>query len=119
MISRVLSLVLGYDGRTRHSRSCINSETNLKPRNAARPTYKLDKAALSTIKGKIHTEKPTHDLYTWSGTITVDGGETPLDIDNLLLRVRVAHARSRSLARSFVRSQSCRYSFMWRLYYRV
>jgi phospholipid-transporting ATPase len=65
----------------------VNRETNLKIRQGRPETaHLLTPAAMSMYQGVIKSEAPNNSLYTYEGTLSVDGVEVPLEPLQLLLR---------------------------------
>ncbi|AET39861.1 aminophospholipid-translocating P4-type ATPase DRS2 Ecym_5071 [Eremothecium cymbalariae DBVPG len=65
----------------------LDGETNLKIKQARIETSKfLDEAQLSTMRGKLLSEPPNSSLYTYEGTITLNGTKIPLNPDQMILR---------------------------------
>lgn len=65
----------------------LDGETNLKIKQPRKETVHLiDSHALSSIKGKIKSERPNSSLYTYEGTMELDGGEFALSPEQLILR---------------------------------
>ncbi|ODQ77312.1 hypothetical protein BABINDRAFT_41667 [Babjeviella inositovora NRRL Y-12698] len=65
----------------------LDGETNLKIKQGREETADLvDPHSLIGLTGKIMSEKPNSSLYTYEGTLTLNGREIPLAPDQLLLR---------------------------------
>ncbi|ODV88143.1 hypothetical protein CANARDRAFT_192996 [[Candida] arabinofermentans NRRL YB-2248] len=65
----------------------LDGETNLKIKQAKEETaHLMSPQELIRCQGKILSEKPNSSLYTYEGTLYLDGQEIPLNPDQLLLR---------------------------------
>lgn len=65
----------------------LDGETNLKIKQARPETSKfIDSRALKNIHGKILSEQPNSSLYTYEGTMTLNGQEIPLSPEQMILR---------------------------------
>ena len=69
--------------------SSVISETNLKIKQGRTETaHILSSTEAAKLSGKIKSELPNNSLYTFEGTMLMDGGkEFPLDPSQILLRV--------------------------------
>ena len=75
------------DGLCYIETSNLDGETNLKIKQPRKETVHLiDPHKLVSLKGKILSERPNSSLYTYEGTMEVDGTEFPLSPEQLLLR---------------------------------
>jgi len=85
--------------------ACVRcSETNLKIRQALPETSHLtDPAALADLRGDIECEGPSRHLYSFSGSLHVEGS-APLSVGvkQLLLRVRSPRTVPHRTARKFI-----------------
>jgi phospholipid-transporting ATPase len=67
----------------------LDGETNLKIRQGRPETAGiLSSHQANEMSGHIETELPNNSLYTFEGTMLLNGKEFPLDPAQLLLRVR-------------------------------
>lgn len=65
----------------------LDGETNLKIKQARQETAGiLDENALSHLHGKILSEHPNSSLYTYEGTMTLNGSTFPLSPEQMILR---------------------------------
>ncbi|SCU90974.1 LADA_0F07382g1_1 [Lachancea dasiensis] len=65
----------------------LDGETNLKIKQAKVETSKiLDTEHLSRLKGKLLSEQPNSSLYTFEGTLSLNGKDLPLTPEQLVLR---------------------------------
>lgn len=65
----------------------LDGETNLKIKQARPETAKLmDPAVIAGINGQIISEKPNSSLYTYEGSLNLEGKLIPMSPDQLLLR---------------------------------
>ncbi|VEU19547.1 DEKNAAC100038 [Brettanomyces naardenensis] len=65
----------------------LDGETNLKIKQAREETsHLLSSVDMAHCRGKIVSERPNSSLYTYEGTLFVNGREVPLSPDQLLLR---------------------------------
>ncbi|SCU84713.1 LANO_0C02168g1_1 [Lachancea nothofagi CBS 11611] len=65
----------------------LDGETNLKIKQAKVETSKiLDTAELAQMKGKVVSEHPNSSLYTYEGTLNLNGRDVPLTPEQLVLR---------------------------------
>ena len=72
--------------------SNLDGETNLKIRQGIPETSGiLTPDAVAQLSGVIKSEQPNNSLYTYEGTITLNGKEYALDPAQLLLRVSLTN----------------------------
>lgn len=65
----------------------LDGETNLKIKQARDETsHLMDPHILVNCKGEISSERPNSSLYTYEGTLNLNGRKIPLSPDQLLLR---------------------------------
>lgn len=65
----------------------LDGETNLKIKQPRKETvHMMDPRILSKLRGKITSERPNSSLYTYEGTMEIDGIEFSLSPDQLILR---------------------------------
>lgn len=65
----------------------LDGETNLKIKQPREETVHLiDPHKLVNLKGKITSERPNSSLYTYEGTMEINGNEFPLSPDQMILR---------------------------------
>lgn len=65
----------------------LDGETNLKVKQAAPATAKHTSAAsVGALRGKLECETPNNHLYTFDGTLTLDGRRVPVGPEQMLLR---------------------------------
>lgn len=65
----------------------LDGETNLKIKQARVETSgAIDTSDLARMKGKILSEQPNSSLYTYEGTMTLNGKEIPLSPEQMILR---------------------------------
>lgn len=65
----------------------LDGETNLKIKQARQETANyLDEKALCKLHGRVQSEHPNSSLYTYEGTMTLNGSTFPLSPDQMLLR---------------------------------
>lgn len=65
----------------------LDGETNLKIKQSKADTCRMvSPTDLSMLQGKINSEQPNSSLYTYEGTLYVNGKEISLDPDQLILR---------------------------------
>ncbi|EDO15797.1 hypothetical protein Kpol_1040p10 [Vanderwaltozyma polyspora DSM 70294] len=65
----------------------LDGETNLKIKQSRIETSKYIKSSqLSQLRGKVLSEQPNSSLYTYEGTMTLNGQEIPLSPEQMILR---------------------------------
>ncbi|AMD21208.1 HEL072Wp [Eremothecium sinecaudum] len=65
----------------------LDGETNLKIKQARPETSKiLDVSDISSLRGTIRSEQPNSSLYTYEGTMTLNGTTIPLSPNQMILR---------------------------------
>lgn len=65
----------------------LDGETNLKIKQAKPETCRfIDYRALKDVHGKVLSEQPNSSLYTYEGTMSLNGQEIPLTPDQMILR---------------------------------
>lgn len=65
----------------------LDGETNLKIKQARTETSRfIDSKILGSIHGKVLSEQPNSSLYTYEGTMTLNGRDIPLAPDQMILR---------------------------------
>lgn len=65
----------------------LDGETNLKIKQSNPATAHLTSPeAASTLHGHLRSEQPNNSLYTYEGTMVVDGKDIPMDPSQMLLR---------------------------------
>ncbi|KAJ1305911.1 hypothetical protein OPQ81_010630 [Rhizoctonia solani] len=67
--------------------SNLDGETNLKIKQASHQTSHLTSAAaVSRLAGHLRSEQPNNSLYTYEGTLELNGQKIPMSPDQMLLR---------------------------------
>lgn len=65
----------------------LDGETNLKIKQARQETSKfIDSRILNSLHGKVLSEQPNSSLYTYEGTLTLNGQDIPLSPEQMILR---------------------------------
>lgn len=65
----------------------LDGETNLKVKQARQETCKfIDSRILNSLHGKVLSEQPNSSLYTYEGTLTLNGQDVPLSPEQMILR---------------------------------
>lgn len=90
----VLLTTSSDDGVCYIETSQLDGETNLKLRKAPQATSALALPELASIRGELRCEVPHHVLYSFKGTVQIEGEDNPIPLDQEQLLLQGSFLRN-------------------------